>query len=96
MFIVSDLGLTAFTGGDGIHAFVRSLSEATAIMGTQVKLVARNKITVLDMTGIPGEVRHRGTIGTCSLAPSLFELSKPGFPPIIAAATLADYLDCEL
>ena len=29
-FIVSDLGLTAFTGGDGIHVFVRSLSEATA------------------------------------------------------------------
>ncbi|HEY8194557.1 MAG TPA: MG2 domain-containing protein, partial [Hyphomicrobium sp.] len=41
-FIVSDLGLTAFTGGDGIHAFVRSLSEATAIPDTTVKLVARN------------------------------------------------------
>ena len=41
-FIVSDLGLTAFTGGDGIHAFVRSLSEATAISGTDVKLIARN------------------------------------------------------
>ncbi len=32
-FIVSDLGLTAFTGNDGIHALVRSLSEATAIAG---------------------------------------------------------------
>ena len=41
-FIVSDLGLTAFSGGDGIHAFVRSLSEATAIAGTNVKLIARN------------------------------------------------------
>jgi uncharacterized protein YfaS (alpha-2-macroglobulin family) len=41
-FIVSDLGLTAFTGGDGIHAFVRSLSDATSILGSQVKLVARN------------------------------------------------------
>ncbi|MBA2126468.1 alpha-2-macroglobulin [Hyphomicrobium methylovorum] len=41
-FIVSDLGLTAFTGGDGVHAFVRSLSDATATPGTTVKLVARN------------------------------------------------------
>ncbi|HET6388324.1 alpha-2-macroglobulin [Hyphomicrobium sp.] len=41
-FIVSDLGLTAFTGNDGIHALVRSLTEATAIAGTAVKLIARN------------------------------------------------------
>jgi hypothetical protein len=41
-FIVSDLGLTAFTGGDGIHAFVRSLNDATPIAGTNVKLIARN------------------------------------------------------
>lgn len=41
-FIVSDLGLTAFSGGDGIHAFVRSLADATAISGTAVKLIARN------------------------------------------------------
>ncbi len=41
-FIVSDLGLTAFTGSDGIHALVRSLSEATAIGDTTVKLIAKN------------------------------------------------------
>ena len=41
-FIVSDLGLTAFTGGDGIHALVRSLSDATAVSGANVKLIARN------------------------------------------------------
>ena len=41
-FIVSDLGLTAFTGGDGVHALVRSLSDATAVEGADVKLVARN------------------------------------------------------
>lgn len=41
-FIVSDLGLTAFSGDDGIHAFVRSLAETTAIAGANVKLVARN------------------------------------------------------
>ena len=41
-FIVSDLGLTAFTGDDGIHAFVRSLEKAMPVEGTEVRLVARN------------------------------------------------------
>jgi uncharacterized protein YfaS (alpha-2-macroglobulin family) len=41
-FIVSDLGLTAFSGGDGVHAFVRSLADATPIEGSAVKLIARN------------------------------------------------------
>lgn len=41
-FIVSDLGLTAFTGEDGVHAFVRSLADATAMPSVNVKLVARN------------------------------------------------------
>ncbi|MGE0054252.1 MAG: alpha-2-macroglobulin [Hyphomicrobium sp.] len=41
-FIVSDLGLTAFSGSDGVHAFVRSIADATPISGSTVKLVARN------------------------------------------------------
>jgi len=41
-FIVSDLGLTAFSGEDGVHAFVRSLAEATPSGDIAVKLVARN------------------------------------------------------
>ena len=41
-FIVSDLGLTALNGGDGIHAFVRSLETAAPVAGTEVRLVARN------------------------------------------------------
>ncbi len=41
-FIVSDLGLTAFSGDDGVHAFVRSLTEAKPFGGVNVKLVARN------------------------------------------------------
>ena len=41
-FIVSDLGLTAFSGPDGVHAFVRSIADTTAIAGSTVKLVARN------------------------------------------------------
>jgi uncharacterized protein YfaS (alpha-2-macroglobulin family) len=41
-FIVSDLGLTAFSGNDGVHAFVRSLADATSVADVNVKLVARN------------------------------------------------------
>jgi uncharacterized protein YfaS (alpha-2-macroglobulin family) len=41
-FIVSDLGVTAFSGNDGIHIFVNSLASADAIGKADVRLVARN------------------------------------------------------
>ena len=41
-FIVSDLGLTAFSGNDGIHVFVNSLASATADAGADIRLIARN------------------------------------------------------
>ena len=41
-FIVSDLGLTAFSGDDGVHAFVRSLAGAEPVSDASVRLVARN------------------------------------------------------
>ena len=41
-FVVSDLGLSALTGNDGLHAFVRSLSSAQALATVSLRLVARN------------------------------------------------------
>jgi len=41
-FIVSDLGLTAFSGNDGIHVFVNSLASTDAVTKAEVRLVARN------------------------------------------------------
>ena len=41
-FIVSDLGLTAINGDDGMHAFVRSLATATPVVNANVRLIARN------------------------------------------------------
>ena len=35
-FIVSDLGLTAFSGNDGIHVFVNALSSTEPLAGTSV------------------------------------------------------------
>ncbi len=41
-FVVSDLGLTAMNGADGVHAFIRSLADAKAKSGIEVRLLARN------------------------------------------------------
>ncbi|MBI3436230.1 MAG: alpha-2-macroglobulin family protein [Proteobacteria bacterium] len=41
-FIVSDLGLTAFSGNDGIHVFVNSLATAEPRGEVDVRLLARN------------------------------------------------------
>ena len=41
-FIVSDLGLVAFSGNDGIHVFVNSLASTDAVTSAEVRLVARN------------------------------------------------------
>src|SRR5437879_5715081 len=41
-FIVSDMGLTAFSGNDGVHVFVNSLASTEAVAKAEVKLVARN------------------------------------------------------
>lgn len=41
-FIVSDMGLSAFSGNDGIHVFVNSLASTEAVGKAEVKLVARN------------------------------------------------------
>src|SRR6202165_2692300 len=40
-FIVSDLGVTAFSGNDGIHVFVNSLASTDAVGKAEVRLVAR-------------------------------------------------------
>lgn len=41
-FVVSDLGLTALSGGDGIHVLVRSLASAEPVAGVSVRLLAKN------------------------------------------------------
>jgi uncharacterized protein YfaS (alpha-2-macroglobulin family) len=41
-FVVSDLGLTAFKGRDGVHVFARSLASAAVVPGAEIRLIARN------------------------------------------------------
>lgn len=67
-FIVSDLGLTAFSGDDGVHAFVRSLASAEPVSAVTVRLVARNNEILAtaksDKTGYvrfePGQSKGQG------------------------------------
>jgi uncharacterized protein YfaS (alpha-2-macroglobulin family) len=41
-FIVSDLGLTAFSGKDGVNVFLNSLATTEAKAGIEIRLIARN------------------------------------------------------
>lgn len=41
-FIVSDLGVAAFSGNDGIHVFVNSLASTDPVARAEVRLIARN------------------------------------------------------
>ncbi len=41
-FVVSNLGMTAFKGQDGVHGFVRSLATAEPVGGAKVRMIARN------------------------------------------------------
>ncbi|MCJ2096612.1 alpha-2-macroglobulin family protein [Methylobacterium sp. J-072] len=41
-FVVSDLGLTATKGRDGVHVVLRSLASAQVLPGAEIRLIARN------------------------------------------------------
>ncbi|KPH79927.1 alpha-2-macroglobulin family protein [Bosea vaviloviae] len=41
-FVVSDLGLTSFSGPDGVHVLVRSLANAAPVANAELRLLARN------------------------------------------------------
>ena len=73
-FIVSDLGLTAFSGNDGIHVFVNSLETTQAKGAVQVRLMSRsNEILATKRTSDTGHVQFEAglTRGEGALAPAL-------------------------
>jgi uncharacterized protein YfaS (alpha-2-macroglobulin family) len=45
-FVVSDLGLTALSADDGLHAFVRSLSSAEPLADARLQLLAMNQLVL--------------------------------------------------
>jgi len=57
-FIVSDLGLTAFSGNDGIHVFVNSLATTQPKSAVEVRLISRgNEVLATRRTDASGEAQ---------------------------------------
>lgn len=80
-FIVSDLGVTALSGTDGIHGFIRSLADTSPIAGATVRLIARNNEVLgtarSDGTGYAHFERGL-TKGEGGLQPALLVAEKDG------------------
>jgi uncharacterized protein YfaS (alpha-2-macroglobulin family) len=81
--VVSDLGMTAISGDDGVHAMVQSLGSAAPVGGAEVRLVARNNEVLA--------VKTTGADGRADFDPGLAR-GKGGSAPGLLVATLAgDY-----
>lgn len=77
-FIVSDLGLTAYSGNDGIHVFINSLASTAATSGAEVRLVARNnEVLATKKTDRDGHVLFDAGLarGEGGLSPALLSVS---------------------
>ncbi|WP_424632035.1 alpha-2-macroglobulin family protein [Bradyrhizobium sp. SYSU BS000235] len=77
-FIVSDLGLTAYSGNDGIHVFINSLATTDPTVGAEVRLVARNnEILATKKTDAAGHVLFEAGLarGEGGLSPALLSVS---------------------
>ena len=73
-FIVSDLGLTAFSGNDGVNVFLNSLATTEAKAGIEIRLVARNnEVLATRTTDAQGYARFESglTRGEGGLAPAM-------------------------
>ncbi len=73
-FIVSDLGLTALSGIDGVHAFVHSLETTQAKGAVEVRLLSRsNEVLATKHTNDAGYVQFEAGLarGEGALAPAM-------------------------
>jgi uncharacterized protein YfaS (alpha-2-macroglobulin family) len=80
-FIVSDLGLTAFSGTDGIHAFVNSLATTAPKGQVDVRLMARNnEVLATAKTDDTGYVHFAAGFarGEGGLSPAMVVAADPG------------------
>ena len=79
--VVSDLGLTTFSGDDGVHALARSLATALPLAGVEIKLIARNNEVLATKTSGPD--------GRVDFDPGLSR-GAGGSAPSLLVATLGD------
>ncbi len=79
-FIVSDLGLTAFSGKDGIHVFVNSLATTDAKSGIELRLISRgNEVLATRQTDAAGHALFEQGLanGAGGTAPALLAAADP-------------------
>jgi uncharacterized protein YfaS (alpha-2-macroglobulin family) len=79
-FIVSDLGLTAYSGNDGISAFVNSLATTKGLGDVELRLVARNnEVLAKKTTDKNGAVTFDAGLsrGEGGLSPAMLVASSP-------------------
>jgi alpha-2-macroglobulin len=77
-FVVSDLGVTAFSARDGVTALVRSLATAEPKAGIEARLIAKNnELLATATTDAKGEVHFAPGLsrGEGGLAPGLIVVS---------------------
>jgi len=80
-FIVSDLGLAAFSGNDGIHVFVHSLDTTQPKSATEVRLLSRgNEVLARKPTDDSGHVQFEANLarGEGAMAPAMLIASDSG------------------
>ena len=82
-FIVSDLGLTAYSGHDGVNVFIHSLASAAPLGTVEVRLVARNN----EVLG----VGHTDSNGFLHFAAGLARGEGGLAPAAIVASANGDY-----
>ena len=80
-FVVSDLGLATMTGNDGLHVVIHALSDAKAVAGVELKLIAAdNDVLGSATTDDQGYARFDAGLikGTGGSAPQLLLATKDG------------------
>lgn len=76
-FIVTDLGIETLMGNDGLHVFVRGLSDAEAITGATARLIAvNNEILAEVSTDAQGYAHFTDgyTRGTGGMTPAMLQV----------------------
>jgi hypothetical protein len=79
-FIVSDLGLTSFSGNDGVHVFLNSLESTQPKAGIGIRLLSRNnEVLATKATDAAGHVQFEAALtrGEGALAPALLIATDP-------------------
>lgn len=80
-FVISDLGVTTMSGVDGLHVFVRGLSDAGVREGTEVSLLSRsNSVLGTAITDGEGYARFDAglSLGTGGQRPGLLTVQDGG------------------